>query len=118
MAFQTVPAIGALGTHIITDTSAGAARQIVSGSAATVYAVYADNTTGAKAYVKMYNNATPTVGTTNPDCVLMFPASTARQYSFPEGMSFDTALTYCCVAEPGTSGTTAANIPITIIASV
>ena len=118
MAFQTVQAINALGNHIITDTSAGATRQIVSSGSSTVYAVYANNTTGAKAYVKLYNNASPTIGTTDPDAVLMFPANTARQYSFPEGMSFGTALTYACVTAGGTTGTSGANIPVTIIASV
>ena len=119
MAFKTVQAINALGNHIVTDTSAGATRQITSTRASTVYAVYADNSGGgAKAYVKLYNHASPTIGTTDPFAVLMFPAGVARQYSFPEGMTFDTALTYACVTAGGTTGTSGCNIPVTIIASL
>ena len=118
MAFQKVLAINPLGNTIVTDTSAGATGQTVVSSAVRIYAVYANNTTGAKAYVKLYNNATPTIGTNNPDIVLMFPASTARQYSFPEGIPLATALTYACVTTGGTTGTSGCNIPITIVLEV
>ena len=118
MAADTVQAINALGNHIITTADADSTAVKV-GDTSTLYAVYANNPNSGKVFVKLYNLAAPTVGTNAPDVVLMFPNG-ARQYSFPEGVSFGTALTYACVTEPGTPGTTnpTSNVSVTLIASV
>jgi hypothetical protein len=118
MAADTVQSINALGNHIITTADADSTAVKV-GDTSTVYAVYVNNPNSGKVFVRLYNLASPTVGSNAPDVILMFPNG-ARQYSFPEGVSFGTALSYACVTEAGTSGSTSpsSNVSMTIIASV
>lgn len=60
-------------------------------------------------YLKFYNNATPTVGTTDPDIVVACPASVKGSVSVPDGLTgiFTTACSVVAVTTGGTGGTTA-----------
>ena len=79
----------------------------VNDGAATVYGVTADNSAnGATSYLKFYNDANPTVGTTDPDLVLMVPASATRSYIFKGGINLATSLSIAAVTTAGTAGTT------------
>ena len=72
-----------------------------------LWGITVDNTAnGSASYVKLWNNASPTVGTTAPDICLLCPASVKRTYMFPEGITFGTAMTIACVTTAGTAGTT------------
>mgnify|MGYP001593378442 CR=1 FL=1 len=79
----------------------------VNDGAATLYAVTIDNAANAAyEFFKAYNAAVPVVGTTDPDMILMVPASVVRTYVFKTGNSFATALSYAMVTAAGTAGTT------------
>ena|SRR6266498_40728 len=79
----------------------------VNDGAATIYAVTVDNSAnGAKTFVKFYNAAAPVVGTTDPDMILMLPASTTRTFVMKTGNNFATALSYAGLTTAGTAGTT------------
>ena len=102
---QVNPVAGKL---IVQSTATGTADNNVTGAAATLYMVDVDNSLngGEVAYLKLYNDAAPVVGTTAPDMVIMLPAATRRTVAFPEGLAFATALSMACVTTGGTSGTT------------
>lgn len=67
--------------------------------------------TSATGYLKLYDDANPTVGTTVPDYVLpVTVAGTAVKttYTFPDTpLVFRNALSWALVQEAGTAGTTA-----------
>lgn len=74
----------------------------------TVYAVEVDNTANsAVSYTKLYNTATPTVGTTAPDVVLMTPAGVKLTHVLcgGTGFAFSTACAVATVTGAGTAGT-------------
>lgn len=97
---------------IFTDTDSDATSENDANSgAATVFVVDIDNTanTSAASYTKLYNAAAPTVGTTDPDIVLLAPSSTRISYvlgSPGQGTNLGTALSFATVTTGGTSGTT------------
>ena len=79
----------------------------VNDGAATIYAITVDNAANAAiTYMKFWNAATATVGTTDPDMILMCPVSVARTFIFKTGNSFATALSYAAVTAAGTAGVT------------
>jgi len=81
----------------------------VTGTTGLLYMIDIDNTGNpvTALYVKCYDNASPTVGTTPPDWIFKIDAGVRRQYLIPEGISFGIALSVATVTTPGTSGTVA-----------
>jgi hypothetical protein len=122
MALSVSTHVNPIATGLIEQTSATAtANNNVVGAACTIFTVDVDNTANvASSYVKLYDNAAPTVGTTNPDIVVVVPAGDRRQYVIPEGVSFATALSFCCVTVGGTQGTISPSsaVVVRILASV
>lgn len=97
------------GARVCVDTDAdGTSEDDINGGPAVIYSVTVDNTAnGAQdEFVKLYNVASPTVGTTVPDMVLMAPQGAERHWCFFSGLTFDTALSFACVTAAGTGGTT------------
>jgi len=79
----------------------------VTGASGTIYLAEIDNTAnGAVTYVKLYNTAAVTVGTTVPDLVLMVAASSSRTYAITAGIAFGTAISMAATTAGGTAGTT------------
>ena len=89
-----------------TNTTSTADNNIT-GAATTLYAVSVDNTANPAqtVYLKLYDAASPTVGTTVPAFIFMIPGGYSR-IRFSKGMAFATALSWACVTAPGTAGTT------------
>jgi hypothetical protein len=85
----------------------------------TIYSVTINNDANAAlTYVKFYNNAAPTVGTTAPDMVLQADASETVTYTFKDGLAFfTTSLSYAAVTAGGTAGTTSptSNVLVTMV---
>ena len=95
-----------IATDVIEDTSANStAQNNVTGAAAVFFGILIDNTANSAAsYVKIYNHASPTVGTTAPDFVFACPASVSRQYTMAGGVALGTAISYACTTAGGTAG--------------
>lgn len=55
---------------------------------------------------KFYNNATPTIGSTEPDLIVKAKAGCSIEAHCHEGLTLGTALAGACVVEPGNTGTT------------
>lgn len=91
------------------DTDAdGTPENNISGAASTVYQIVVDNTANAAqaVFLKLYNNAAPTVGTTAPDVILRVAGGVSRSIFILQGLAFATALSFACVTAGGTGGTT------------
>jgi len=104
---------------IIRDASANAtAENNATDGSATIFAITADSLAGASTnYLKLYNSATAvTVGTTDPDVILMLPGSVTRAFIFRNSLSFSTGLSFACVTTAGTAGTT--NPVTTVIVNI
>lgn len=108
MAVTTTPLSNPVGANIVIDTVSNAtAENDVRSGACTVYIVDVDNSANAAvSYTKLYNSASPTVGTTAPDVILMTPASARRSHVLGlEGIALSTGLSFCTVTAGGTAGT-------------
>lgn len=116
MALSVSTQVNPIATRLVEQTAAGAsANTNVVGAPCTLYTVDVDNTANVAAvYVKLYDSAAPTVGTTNPDVVLLLPAGERRQYVMPEGVAFATALSFACVTAGGTPGTVSPTNPVIV----
>jgi hypothetical protein len=99
---------GNLASFLVDQSAANATYSLVKGSSTVVYSVYVDNSLNSHAtYLKIYNHATPTVGTTLPAILLKVQASSTFTLFWPVGPTLGNACTFACVQEPGTAGTTA-----------
>lgn len=118
----TITPLGLSGSlRIITDSDCDATvEKNVNDGAAVIYSIDVDNTLNAAvSYIKFYDTANPTVGTTDPDMVLMLPASVRRQFVFKTGNNFSTSLSYAGVTAGGTGGTTnpTSDVAVAIVVS-
>ena len=86
------------------------------GASGVLYLVDIDNTGNAleTVYLKVYDNAAPTVGTTDPDWVLKVKGGERKTYAVPDGIAFDNAPSFAAVQSAGTPGTTGPTNPIPV----
>lgn len=108
MALTTTPLNNPIGAAIVTQTVCNATpNDDVRAGASTVYQVDIDNTAnGAATFVKFYDNAAPSVGTTAPDYIFRVPASVRKVFTLDlSGIAFATALSFAAVTAGGTAGT-------------
>ncbi len=95
--------------NIYKNTDVNGTKDAIKASSAVIHAVVIDNSlNAATTFVKFWNVASGgvTVGTTDPDMILMIPASQKRTHVFSEGLTFATAVTVAAVTTGGTGGTT------------
>lgn len=99
------------GCDVFRTTSLVATSQTVKGAAGTVYGLIFSNLATATRYIKFYNSASPTIGTTAPLLTLPVPGNasdaTSGVISFPQGIAFSTAITVACTTGLADSDTTA-----------
>mgnify|MGYP001589379178 CR=1 FL=1 len=101
------PQSNQIATKLIYDSDAdGTSEADMTGTSGVLYVVDIDNTANAAAsYVKLYDAAAPTIGTTAPDWIFKVAASVRRVLAITEGFAF-TNLSMACVTAGGTAGTT------------
>jgi hypothetical protein len=108
----------ALGTQTAVVEEIGAVAVTI-GGAVSVYEVKIDNTGNTvPVYVKFYNNAAPTVGTTAPDMEVFAGAAEEASWVFSPGIAFDTAVLAACVMTPGTDGVDGPTNPVTVAVTI
>jgi len=92
------------GAQLFISTSVGSTAIAISAASTVIYALELDNTANAAAtYLRIYNNSSPTVGTTTADWMQLVPASTKITIVLPSGVTFGTAVS----VSAGTSNTLA-----------
>ena len=110
MALSTGTIAGSyIGTEIVEDTASDSTPADADASGGTIYQVFIDNSNNSgQVYVKLFEaaKASVTIGTTPPDFIFPCPASATKQFDFPTGIAYSTALSFSTVTAGGTGGTT------------
>ena len=109
MALSVTQQADPLAAKLVTQTSATAtADNNVTGATGAFYMVDIDNTAngGQAIYLKLYDDNSPTVGTTAPDWVFNVAGGARRIFAITEGSAFPTGLSMACVTTGGTAGGT------------
>jgi hypothetical protein len=89
-------------------------------SSTTVYTLDLDNTaTGAVTYFKLYDNASPTYGTTDPVLMIAVKASARQVWTVAQGLSLTNGLSMmACDADGADSGgSPASNFNVSLVVS-
>lgn len=99
----------ALGTDKVSITAFDQNLQSLKGSSGTLHTLRIINSSNSvdAAYVKFYDSASPTVGTTDPDFVFYAPKSADVKVAILEGAAFSNAMKAALLASGGTGGTKA-----------
>lgn len=110
---MAVSSFGYLGAAQFVDLDLDASPEVLPPTgvtALTLYGIYADNSANAEdVFVKIWDHAGPTVGTTDPDTVVRVEAGDDIFIPFGsegEGVGIATGLNVACVTTGGTAGTT------------
>lgn len=121
---MSISVIEMTGRTVIYDADAdNTAENDVRAGPCTLYGVSVKNPNAAVAYLKFYDSAAPTVGTTAPDEIVMLEGSGGLnggymhwQVNGTSGLSFTTGLSFACVTGAGTAGTTSptSNVLVTL----
>lgn len=111
---------------LIPDADETAEKDVRAGGV-TAYGMYVDNSANAAAsYVKLYDNADPTVGTDAPEYIFEIEGSGGLNggkvfipFNGGTGLVFGTALSVACVTAGGTSGVTGptSTVPMHLVTS-
>ena len=102
---------------IVKDAVSNATAETdVTGTSGRIYHIDVSNTAGTHvSYAKFkLTSGTVTPGTTEPDMMLAAPPSTAKAYSFPNGLAFE-QLSFWTTRAAATSDTTTPNTTIITI---
>lgn len=114
MALSVTPLGGQLGAEEVYQSSATGTSDNGVASSGALLVVEVDNSNNTvAAYLKLYDHASPTVGTTAPNWVFLCPANVKRTYSCPGGSAF-TNLSLACVTTGGTAGTASPTNAVTV----
>lgn len=108
--------VSPVGSKIVVQTVANAtANNDVTGTTGSIYQVEIDNTANSDnaAYLKIYDNASPVVGTTAPDFIFKCPINQRINIAVIGGLSF-TNLSFAVVISGGTSGVTNPTNPVIV----
>lgn len=100
----------------VKDASTNATAEVFRNASGTIRFITCVTST-AVGFFQAYDGASPTVGTTAPDFLWKFPASTTTTIMFPESVAaFSSAIAAATTTTGGTSGTSnpAATVAVTI----
>lgn len=84
---------GSFGTPYF-DGSVVGAIETINGAPGYLYALEVQNTNATAAYLQIFDNASPTLGTTQPVQSFLVPAGGAMDKAFTVPMSFTNAIKY------------------------
>lgn len=95
MAAEITTLFGQLAGNILRDTSVTNVTALGHTGSTTIYAVEFDNTANSVVtYLKIYEDGTPVIGTTQPSFILKAQPFTKEYFSAPTGVTHATAITY------------------------
>lgn len=121
MARSTTQNANPFAAVLFTDTNLTAtADQNIRSGATTLYQVKIDNSANSSiVYLQLFDNASPTVGTTAPNMVLPCPASTSKTYviDLSNGYPFVTALSLACTTLPTGAVSPASAVIVSLLCS-
>ena len=104
---HTVSAATGRSANFKTVTDLDESYQVMKAASGAIFRLKLDNTnnTNEHAWLKVYNHATPTVGTTAPEVIVRARKGKAVHVIFAKGQTLATATTIAAVSAGGTGGT-------------
>lgn len=105
-----------VGTKLIEETVATSTpNKSVTGESGKIYQVDIDNSGNSDnaAYLKIYDNGNPIVGTTAPDYIFKVGVNQRRSIVIVDGLDFS-ILSFAVVVSGGTAGTTSPTNPVIV----
>jgi hypothetical protein len=108
VALSVTPLSSPIGTRLVEETAANAtAKNNVTGTSGNLYLIDVDNAANAGqiVYLKLWDNASPTVGTTAADWVFKIAAGARRVVAITQGLAFS-ALSFAVVTSADQAGVT------------
>ena len=107
MAITTEIGEGNFDKVVSQTTATNASNDNVFNAAGSVFVIQSKNTSSSTdAYLKLYDSAGPTVGTTAPDFILFSIQGVTQHVICRGGIVFSTAVSLAAVQNAGTEGTT------------
>lgn len=116
MALKVSDQVPPVGTKLIVQDDANSApNNSVTSAAGSIFQIDVDNEANSDnpAFLKIYDNASPTVGTTPPDFIFKVPVNQRRSMVIPDGLDFND-LSFAVVTTGGTAGTTDPTNPVAV----
>ncbi len=100
---------------VTTDTAlTNAAVLNLTGTGGSIYHIEIVNGNAHHVYVKMFNSADVTVGTTIPYAIFRARNNETLSVEIPTGLNFGSAISMVCTQTAGVPGTTAPSAAITV----
>ena len=107
MALSITPQASPLAARLVEETAAtSTAEDNVTGGAGALYMIDVDNPNATAVYLKLFNDANPSLGSTPADWVFRIAATSRRAIAIPLGLDF-TALSFAVTLNPDESDVTA-----------
>lgn len=119
MTLSVTPQASPVGARLVQETAAVATVLAnVTGGAGVQYMIEVDNPNATPVWLKLWDSASPTVGTTPADWVYKIAAATRRAVAIPLGFAF-TALSFAVTAAADQSSTAApaAGVAVRLVTS-
>ena len=109
MAFLATLPLARVTSQMIKQTALGTtADNNITGSNATIYVIDATNNHAtATGFLKIFDSAAPTVGTTHPEIVIPIAGAQRQIVTIAEGITSTTGISWAFVNAAGTAGTDA-----------
>ena len=106
MAITSTARDGRFNDIMIKDTDSDENGVIdITGAPGSVYMIHVTSTWGGSSiFVKFYDEATPTVGTSEPVFIMKVAASATKYCVIPDGLVFTTAISYAVTDQSGSQG--------------
>lgn len=107
MALSATLPLARITSQMVKQTAVGAtADNNITGSNATLYVLDATNNhSTATGWLKIFDDAAPTVGTTTPDIVIPLAGNQRQVVTIAEGITSTNAISWAFVNAAGTGGT-------------
>ena len=102
-------------TMVVIDNLTTTAETDLVGGSTTLGTISITNGSGGTAYLKIYDDANPTIGTTEPDIILEVSDGKTVSWWLDGGLRLNNALTVCASNTPGkATGSTPSNFDVRI----
>jgi hypothetical protein len=100
MTLSVTPQASPLATKLVQEDAANATpRSNVTGAPGSVFMIEFDNSPNAQAaWLKLYNSASPVVGTTAADLIVPIAANARRSVAIPQGLPFSVGISFAVTA--------------------
>ena len=118
MAVSTTTITSGSSSKLIINTDTDESADVGNGASCVIQQVEIDNTNNAttKTYLRLFNlssTAGLSIGSAEPNMLLVAAGGTTATYVFPQGVTFNAGVVMAAVQEAGTAGSTGQSAAVT-----